>query len=270
MIFACDLDQTLIYSRRSMGAVGENELVPVEKYEGEDLSYMTRSAYAQLRELSREIDFVPATTRIPEQYERIHGLAGGIRIRYAVVSNGGRVLVDGRTDPQWDGIVREAVRSGAATGEEAKRLFDRLADPRWVLKERYCDGLFYAVVVKREEVPDGWMDRLASELAVCGWNCSLQGRKVYLVPDPVSKGSAVSYVKELAGASTLFAAGDSLLDESMLRIADEAMAPGHGELFLKYGGKGGSLRFTDHSGIRASEEILEAAANCSRGEGTTR
>ncbi len=265
MIFACDLDQTLIYSRRSMGSVEESELVPVEKYEGDDLSFMTRTAYSRLRELSREIDFVPTTTRIYEQYERIHGLTDGIRIRYAIVSNGGRVLVDGRTDAGWDGMIREAVRSGAAPGAEAKALFDRMAGDGWVLKERYCDGLFYAIVVDRERIPRGWMEELAGELAAMGWNCSLQGRKVYLVPDPVSKGAAVRYVKELAGASFVFAAGDSLLDESMLRIADAAMAPGHGELFRNYGGAGGSgsgsIRFAGRSGILASEDILNAAAN---------
>ncbi len=254
-----------------MGPMEESELVPVEKYEGEDLSFMTRTAYARLRELSREIDFVPTTTRIYEQYERIHGLTGDIRIRYAIVSNGGRVLVDGRTDAQWDGMIRQAVRSGAASGEEAKALFDRLADASWVLKERYCDELFYAVVVNREEIPGGWMEELAGELARMGWNCSLQGRKVYLVPDPVSKGAAVRYVKELAGASFVFAAGDSLLDESMLRVADEAMAPGHGELFRNYAGKDErGIRFAGRSGILASEDILEAAANCRKEAGHTR
>jgi len=270
MIFACDLDQTLIYSRRSMGPIDETELLPVEKYDGDDLSFMTRNAHLRLRELSGEIDFVPTTTRIVEQYERIHGLSDGIRIRYAIVSNGGRVLIDGRTDPEWDGMIREAVRSGAAPGTEAKELFDRLSDPNWVLKERYCDELFYAFVVKREVIPDGWMDRLATELAGLGWNCSLQGRKIYLVPDPVSKGAAVRYVKGLAGASSVFAAGDSLLDESMLKVADEAMAPGHGELFRKYGGEDGPIRFSDRSGIRASEDILEAVAKCRKGAGIAR
>ncbi|QTH41168.1 hydrolase [Cohnella sp. LGH] len=267
MIFACDLDQTLIYSRRSMGPVEESELVPVEKYEGEDLSYMTRTAYMRLRELSREIDFVPTTTRIYEQYARIHGLADGISIRYAIVSNGGRVLIDGRTDEQWDGLIREAVRAGAASGDEAMALFRRLADASWVLKERYCDELFHAVVVERDRIPHGWMDELASELSGMGWNCSLQGRKVYLVPDPVSKGAAVRYVKELTGASFVFAAGDSLLDESMLRVADEAMAPGHGELFRSYGsGNDGAIRFSRRSGIMAAEEILNAAAACNKTE----
>jgi hypothetical protein len=46
----------------------------------------------------------------------------------------------------------------------------------------------------------------------------------------------------------------------MLTIADEAMAPNHGELFRKYG-KHDRIRFTERSGIRASEEILESLSN---------
>jgi trehalose-6-phosphatase len=93
-----------------------------------------------------------------------------------------------------------------------------------------------------------------------GWNCSLQGRKIYLVPDHVTKGAAVRYVKELSGAQSVFAAGDSLLDESMLLVADEAMAPNHGELYRKYGSHD-RIRFTERSGIRASEDILDALMN---------
>lgn len=89
---------------------------------------------------------------------------------------------------------------------------------------------------------------------------SLQGRKIYLVPDHVSKGSAVRYVKELSGSSFVFAAGDSLLDESMLELADEAMAPNHGELYRKYGVHK-HIGFTENSGIRASDEILARLTN---------
>ncbi|EMF46042.1 hypothetical protein B481_2619 [Planococcus halocryophilus Or1] len=43
VLFASDLDQTLIYSRNSMGMdVTEEELVEVERYEGKPLSFMTK------------------------------------------------------------------------------------------------------------------------------------------------------------------------------------------------------------------------------------
>jgi hydroxymethylpyrimidine pyrophosphatase-like HAD family hydrolase len=257
LIFACDLDQTLIYSRNSMGLIDADELVPVETYEGDYLSYMTRSAYRMLQLLSEQVHFVPTTTRVYAQFARIFGLSEGVQSRYAIVSNGGKILVDGQVDKNWEHQVRQVTLRECAPVAEIKEKFDLLAaDDGWVLKESYCDELFYAMVINRDRLPEGLMEALERLLLDYGWNCSLQGRKIYLVPNTVSKGVAVQYVKQLSGAGSVFAAGDSLLDESMLNIADEAMAPKHGELFRKYG-QHNHIRFTERSGIRASEEILD-------------
>lgn len=256
MIFACDLDQTLIYSRNSMGPVEPAvELVPVEAYDGDHRSFMTRTAYRELQALSERLHFVPTTTRVYEQYKRIFGLVEDIPSRYAIVSNGGKVLVDGLPDQEWEARVRQAVRENCAPALEIKQVFDRLVTQQWIIKDRYCDELFYSVIVDRAALPSGLMEELGSLSQSLGWNCSLQGRKIYLVPVPVSKGSAVRYVKELAGASYVFAAGDSLLDESMVDVADEFVAPRHGELYRKYGGPD-RIRFTECTGIRASEEVV--------------
>lgn len=261
MIFACDLDQTLIYSRNSMGLIHADELVPVETYKGDYLSFMTRTAYHKLQQLSKHVHFVPATTRIYEQYERVFGLREGVQSRYAIVSNGGRVLVDGKSDMSWENQVRHNTRKECASADEIKLVFDRLiAVDGLLLKESYCDDLFYSIIINRELLPLGVMEELEEHLQVLGWNCSLQGRKIYLIPRTLSKGLAVQYVKELIGDGTVFAAGDSLLDESMLIIADEAMAPNHGELFRKYGSHD-HIRFTERSGIRACDEILDAVMN---------
>lgn len=261
MIFACDLDQTLIYSRNSMGLIDADELVPVETYKGEYLSYMTRTAYLMLQRLSEQVHFVPTTTRIYEQYDRVFGLREGFEARYAIVSNGGRVLVNGQSDLAWENQVRSATLKECAPATQIKQLFDRLVTgDGLILKEAYCDELFYSIIINREILPLEVMPELELLLKDLGWSCSLQGRKIYLVPRTVSKGLAVQYVKELSNESSLFAAGDSLLDESMLIIADEAMAPKHGELYRKYGAHK-HIRFTERAGIRASDEILEVLMN---------
>jgi hydroxymethylpyrimidine pyrophosphatase-like HAD family hydrolase len=256
LIFACDLDQTLIYSRNSMGIIDADELVPVETYKEEYHSFMTRTAYRKLQVISQQVHFVPTTTRTYEQFERVFGLREGIHSRYAIVSNGGKVLVDGQLDLHWDNHVRQTTLRSCAPSAEVKQIFDKLTDSGCVLRENYCDKLFYSIVVNRDLLPQGMMTELDVLVQTLGWNCSLQERKIYLVPNTVSKGLAAQYVKELAGAGSLFAAGDSLLDESMLVIANEAIAPNHGELYRKYGTHS-HIRFTKHSGIRACEEILD-------------
>ena len=95
-------------------------------------------------------------------------------------------------------------------------------------------------------------------LSTLGWNTSIQGRKIYLVPNAINKGAALQFVQELSGASHSVAAGDSLLDESLLLAANYSMAPSHGELFRR-NTTSDHYEFTKASGILASEEILENA-----------
>ena len=71
MMFASDLDGTLIYSKRRFGEETLNVSVRnVEVYNGREISFMTEKAIALLRELSDEMMFVPVTTRTVEQYNR--------------------------------------------------------------------------------------------------------------------------------------------------------------------------------------------------------
>jgi hydroxymethylpyrimidine pyrophosphatase-like HAD family hydrolase len=100
------------------------------------------------------------------------------------------------------------------------------------------------------------VDEMRKQLAPLGWSCSLQGRKIYLVPEKVSKGAAIEYVKEKLGSNYVFAAGDSLLDESLLLAADYAIAPCHGELGRTYATHP-HFHFTNSRGALASEELLD-------------
>ena len=59
---------------------------------------------------------------------------------------------------------------------------------------------------------------------------SLQGRKVYAVPEPLTKSAAAREVLRRCGGGMLLAAGDSLLDADLLEAADAAIRPAHGEL----------------------------------------
>jgi hypothetical protein len=59
---------------------------------------------------------------------------------------------------------------------------------------------------------------------------SLQGRKVYAVPRPLTKSAAAAEVLARTGGGAMLAAGDSLLDADLLRAADTAVRPAHGEL----------------------------------------
>ncbi|WP_028608747.1 HAD family hydrolase [Paenibacillus harenae] len=257
MIFASDLDQTLIYSARSKGDIELEDMLPVELYEGRHISYMTKPAAEKLRQLAGMLRFVPVTTRIPAQYDRIFGIKEQLRPEYAIVSNGGTIFAEGRIDREWHQLVRESVKHHCAESSEIAALFGKIASSHWVKSTDLCDDLFYSIVVERDNLPLGALEELKRQLVSLGWSYSLQGRKIYLVPEKVSKGAALQYVKEKLASDYVYAAGDSLLDESLLLAADYAIAPVHGELGRSYSSHP-HIRFTTAQGAYASEELLEA------------
>jgi len=256
VIFASDLDQTLIYSERAIGDIAPADRVPVELYEGRHISFMSAAALGKLGEVAERMKFVPVTTRTPEQYGRIFGLRERFDPEYAIVSNGGTILRDGRADAEWNAVVRAAVSAHCAGHEEIFGHFNALASADWVKSSRLCDGLFYSIVIERDKLPLDELEGLKERIGRLGWSYSLQGRKIYLVPEKVSKGAALAYVKERLSMSYVFAAGDSLLDESLLLSADCAFAPAHGELRNCYRSHP-HIRFTRNTGAAAAEELLD-------------
>jgi len=257
MIFASDLDQTLIYSVRSMGPdVDPAQIVPVETVRGQAVSYMSVRALEKLQRLAARQTFIPVTTRTIEQYKRIELFHEQLVPAYAITSNGGHVLLRGESDAEWARGVRAQTAKQSAAAAEIRSHFARIAHSDWVRGERFCDELFYAVVIQRDKMPLEAVQELAERARGLGWELSLQGRKLYLIPQHVNKADALRYVQARLGEDEVAAAGDSLLDRCLLDAADYAIAPRHGELFRSFAGEG-TYRFTSASGIAAAEDIAD-------------
>lgn len=260
-----DLDRTLIYSAKAIaeGATTDRPSADllssahcVELYQERPQSFMSPAAMALLIELNAVAHVVPTTTRTIEQYRRIK-LPIGVP-DFAITSNGGNILVGGQPDPDW--ALRVAGLLGAlAVGVEA--VFERLsrdaADAPWLRTMRIADGLFCYVVVELDLLPPQIVPAWAGWAADRGWNVSRQGRKIYVMPDPVTKQLAIDEVcTRLAAAPTAtYAAGDGVLDEPMLVGADAAIRPRHGEL-EEIGWRHSNVSVTAGRGLAASEEML--------------
>ncbi|MFI9275138.1 HAD family hydrolase [Kitasatospora sp. NPDC052896] len=263
-LVACDLDRTLIYSRRASGLGRADHSTPlrcVEWREGAPLSYLTEQAARLLGELAAEAIIVPVTTRTREQYARVNlpGPVANWRPPYAICGNGGRLLVDGAADPEWDAVVAARLAGDCATLGEVVEQLARRADPAWTRGLRTAEGLFAYLVVERELLPAGWLVELTGWCAERGWTVSPQGSKVYAVPKPLTKSAALAeVVRRVGGSPLVLAAGDSLLDADLLLAADQAWRPGHGEL-AELGwpaGGGGSVTALTKRGVLAGEEIV--------------
>ena len=256
-LVASDLDRTLIYSTAALALSMPDEHAPrllcVEVHEAKPLSYLTETAAELLVELADATQFVPATTRTRKQYRRIS--LPGPQPRFAICANGGHLLVDGRTDHDWNAEMRRRLADGSVPLEEIRAHLAATADPLWLRKERIAEDLFAYLVVDRERLPVGWVKELAAWAEPRGWTVSLQGRKIYAVPKPLSKSAALAEVVRRSGADQVFAAGDSLLDADLLMAADAGWRPGHGEL-ADSGWTAPHVTGLATAGVAAGEEIL--------------
>jgi hypothetical protein len=256
-IVASDLDRTLIYSAAALALTMPDEdaprLLTVEFHEARPLSYMTEAAGRLLVELGDTVRFVPATTRTRKQYRRIS--LPGTQPSYAICANGGHLLVSGRTDHDWNTEMRRRLDDGSAPLAEVRAHLAATADPEWLRKERVAEDLFAYLVVDRERLPAGWVKELAAWAEPLGWTVSLQGRKIYAVPKPLSKSAALAEVVRRTGAERVLAAGDSLLDADLLTAADAGWTPGHGEL-ADTGWTASHITPLPAGGVLAGEEIL--------------
>ena len=214
-IFMSDLDNTLIYSYKH--EIGE-EKTCVEIYQDREVSYMTNRSCDLLKAVTEEILFVPTTTRTIEQYERIH-LDVGIP-KYALVCNGGVLLVDGGEDSQW---YQESLQMVGDCQEELEKAWNCLEkDENRSMELRNIKELF---LFTKSEKPCQSAERLKEILNLSLVEVFQNGVKVYVVPRKLSKGTAVRRLKERLDAELVIAAGDSEFDLPMLQEADLAIAP---------------------------------------------
>jgi hydroxymethylpyrimidine pyrophosphatase-like HAD family hydrolase len=253
VLVATDLDRTLIYSRKAM-ALGElpPAVVCVELRDGKQASFMTEQCAKLLEELARRSVLVPVTTRVPGQYQRVR--LPGPPARFAVAANGGVIYVDGVPDPSWSGQVRRLLKERFPLSS-VWAYVAQVCRAEFTVKLRNADELFCYAIVHPHRLPTGFADDVAGWAAERGWRTSLQGRKLYWVPEQLTKRAAVAEVAARAGATSEHAAGDSLLDVDMLLAADRAVHPAHGELFER-GWSAPRVARTAARGALAGEELV--------------
>ncbi|MGW1137704.1 HAD family hydrolase [Streptomyces zhihengii] len=270
VLVASDLDRTLIYSNAALALTMPDADAPrllcVEVHEHKPLSYMTETAAGILTRLTEDAVFVPTTTRTRKQYQRIS--LPGRPPRYVICANGGHLLVDGVSDRDWRQSVATRLDDECAPLAEIRAHLAVTADPAWMRKERVAEDLFAYLVVERPLLPEGWVKELSAWAGERGWSVSLQGRKIYVVPKPLTKSAAVREVARRTGAGLTLAAGDSLLDADLLLAADLGWQPGHGEL-TEAGWSAPHVETLHHQGVAAGEEILRRFTAHATGELST-
>ena len=206
ILFACDLDNTLIHShkRRREGDIC------VEIYDGHEQSFISPRAIGLLKKIAAQVIFVPITTRSIEQYRRIFWTEN-FSPQYAVVANGAYILEGGVEK----NLLHDEILTFADEMERQQKIFS--ADENFTIC-RIVDESFLFLRC-RDDVD---ADSLTFETTL---TVQRTGKKIYLFPPPLTKGNALKRLIEKFSPTKIFAAGDSKIDLPMLEIADVAFAP---------------------------------------------
>lgn len=217
IVFHTDLDNTLIYSYKH--DIGEEKRC-VEIYQGREISFVTQEAYQLLQRISEQksqILIVPTTTRTIEQYQRIDLGIGDLR--YALVCNGGVLLVNGKEDDIWYRDSLGLIRDSKEELDKALEFLDK--ETRRNFELRFIRELFVFTKCEEPEAVVGDLREILDANLVDVFN---NGTKVYVVPKALDKGKAVMRFRSYLGADYVIAAGDSEFDISMLEAADRGIA----------------------------------------------
>jgi hydroxymethylpyrimidine pyrophosphatase-like HAD family hydrolase len=259
MMFASDLDRTLIYSKRALTDFNQStrsDLMAVERKNGEDVAFMTNRAFELLQELATKLLIVPVTTRTYEQYNRVFFFSQEISSKYAVTSNGANIVYKGKPLLEWNEQVQKQLQNDCLNIE---KMMDRILTFNVNGTLKVAEGLFFYFILENilHAETINHLRKLAEDN---GWRISIQGRKLYFMPNPVSKGNAVQFIKEREGIQTVFGAGDSILDHDFLKHCQYSYVPSHGEL-VNVGINKDQYIFTLNQGVQAGEEIIGGIAD---------
>lgn len=213
-ILFTDLDNTLIYSKKT----NIEEKIPVELYNGEANSFMSKYSYELLHKLNELLHIVPITTRTYIQYSRINL---GITPKYVLCANGGILLKDGIKSDRWYKESLDIVKNSSDEREKAYAFLQK--DKRRKFECRNIDDLF--IFTKCDETKTV-VRNLKSILDMTKVEVLYNKEKLYIMPKNLNKAYTIKrFIKKYATDKVkIFAAGDTEFDTGMIEIADIGFA----------------------------------------------
>ena len=212
-LFFTDLDNTMIYSHHK--DIDEPKVV-VEYLNGNEQSFMTEYTYSFLSS-AKWLMIIPITTRSEQQYRRVE-CCSKLNFKYAILCNGGKLLVDGKESVEWSRETEDIARDCYDSLENAISLLSKFCPNVTIHSpEKYMS---YVKCDNPEEVYTE-LNRLVDRNKV---NIQRDDRKVYIFANGITKGAAIKRFTKSYNNKTVIAAGDNMMDVSMLNMADISFA----------------------------------------------
>ncbi|MBE5786559.1 MAG: haloacid dehalogenase [Clostridiales bacterium] len=214
ILVACDLDNTLLHSKRRR----QEGDVCTEYIHEKEQGYMTKKALEMLPQVIHHTIFVPVTTRSIAQYRRILWPDAAYP-RYAAVTNGAILLDGAETNAEW---LAQSEDFAAPYQEEMKRLQEELIARGGYDRCKIIDEMYLYAHYPDEKIAWDLGKEYEEKTSL---QVSVGGRKVYFLPPAFQKGGALQRLADRFQPDYIIAAGDSRIDVPMLKMADAALVP---------------------------------------------
>lgn len=240
VLLGTDLDRTIIFSEKFIEQHNKQDWkdnhICLEHYNGKPLSYVTKETFNYLYNLLEspydKNTFIPITTRSIEQFKRINLISN---FPYAITNNGGVILKYGKPIKEWTDFINYQKEKLKVSYQEIIDLYTN--NPEVYEKEgKLVDELFLFIKIKdlNKNKVEIFLKDLESKLLNTGWTFTLQGKKLYIIPEYIRKDRALLYLinnhlKEFS--NIVITAGDGKLDLDLIEFGDINFVPINSEVY---------------------------------------
>lgn len=258
MVFASDLDMTLVYSERFLPYKKEDLIIAENKRDGRN-GFMSKTVYNTLKEKIKEgLIFIPTTARDKERYKRLF-ILDDFELPFEITGNGRNIFKNGELDIEWENKIKDLFTKTKYNIEEVVSLAKNHVEKCGLLKDSktytFDDYLCIISFQYRDFFTQEQLEKLQNKLKDSGWEAYCCNRKLYISIIGINKQNALEYIKQnYLPNEKFYVAGDSYSDLDMLKWADVGIVPKHGdvaELLRK------NAIITQHPGIEASIDIIK-------------
>lgn len=246
MVFATDLDRTMIYSNRFLTEQNMPNIMAMN--DGKGYSFMTKKASELFEQIRNKINVVPCTSRSREQFLRLPMFKN---CKYAICDNGATVYINGKIDTQWNMVMRKNLDF---CKEEMDNMKSLLEQQDFLDREvTYVDNFFLFTKAKDIHKCSAF---IKEHINKDKFYCLISDTKVYYIPNFISKKHALGYVLDKLKDNEVMVAGDSKIDFDMMDYATvQSFIPTHNDSMINLPSQ--NTEMFHKLGIYAGEKILE-------------
>ncbi len=194
MIFATDLDRTMIYSEKFLEDFKE-EVIHIEIFKERPISYISSKALESLKKLNQVATIIPTTMRNFEQYHRISLFSEYIVPKFYVINNGGAIFKDGKEDISWTRVIQNQLGQLVISYEEALQIFLNLYKGP-IEQYKKSDDLIWLVLGDKNQIDWEGIKAYKERIQNSGWSIDVNERKIYLYPSCINKWAALDYIRK--------------------------------------------------------------------------